>query len=97
MLGVLFDVQKGRCAICGKGMDPVRTAKVQSNPSRPTRDHVLPQALGGPDEPGNLLAAHARCNTEKGDGWPGAAELAELGRVNREMGWCMPHKLRSAT
>ena len=31
-----------------------------------TVDHVLPKAKGGSDDPGNLVAACARCNSRKG-------------------------------
>ncbi|WP_083911028.1 HNH endonuclease [Henriciella marina] len=33
---------------------------------RPTFDHILPRAAGGPDRPENLQLAHAICNKRKG-------------------------------
>jgi hypothetical protein len=29
-------------------------------------EHVIPRAAGGNDDPGNLAAAHARCNSRRG-------------------------------
>lgn len=34
-------------------------------------DHVVPQSLGGSDDPGNLRPAHRRCNSSRQDKHPG--------------------------
>ena len=51
------------CGICGEDVDldvrwPQRMAA--------TRDHIVPVALGGSDDPDNLQLAHATCNRRKG-------------------------------
>lgn len=43
-----------------------------------TVDHVVPQALGGPDEPGNLVAACEACNGGKTSVPPDAALVADV-------------------
>lgn len=43
----------------------------------PTRDHVLPQSLGGRDN-NNILIAHMKCNQEKASRMPTACELLLL-------------------
>lgn len=45
------------CWLCGK-------------PGATTVDHVIPRSLGGPDTAANLKAAHAWCNTSRGDKLP---------------------------
>lgn len=47
----------------------------------PTKEHVVPRALGGKDRK-NLLAAHAKCNAEKADRRPYACETLFLDAVN---------------
>lgn len=41
-------------------------------------DHVIPQALGGPDHPTNLVTACADCNAGKTSSMPGAATVADV-------------------
>lgn len=41
-------------------------------------DHVIPQALGGPDHPTNLVTACTDCNAGKTSSMPGAATVAEV-------------------
>lgn len=43
-----------------------------------TVDHVLPVALGGTDDPGNLVAACKDCNGGKAASTPGAPLLAQV-------------------
>ena len=43
-----------------------------------TVDHVVPTALGGSDEPGNLVAACRDCNSGKSATPPGAALVADV-------------------
>lgn len=44
-----------------------------------TVDHVMPVALGGNDDPSNLVAACRDCNAGKGSTSPDAALVAEVG------------------
>ncbi|HYG87748.1 MAG TPA: HNH endonuclease [Azospirillum sp.] len=64
LMGIL---QGGRCFYCG---EPVGV--------KATFDHVIPQAYGGVDEPGNIVLAHRRCNQLKGDRLPTAEEVERL-------------------
>lgn len=36
------------------------------DPMRATADHIIPKSLGGPIQ-GNIAAAHAKCNVERGN------------------------------
>jgi len=64
---LLFVLQKGRCAICGRPMDKIRgTAQ---NPSGWTVEHVVPRADGGGRE-SNLVLTHSACNNKKGGDMP---------------------------
>lgn len=50
---------------CGQPFNVQRRAKAES-PDAPTMEHVTPQADGGSDLPGNLVANHRKCNYAKG-------------------------------
>jgi 5-methylcytosine-specific restriction endonuclease McrA len=56
------------CYLCGCAVWTVATPKA-SRPGRAfgTLEHVRPKSRGGGNEPGNLRAACATCNVEKGD------------------------------
>lgn len=41
-------------------------------------DHVIPQSLGGPDHPTNLVTACTDCNAGKTSSMPGAATVADV-------------------
>lgn len=87
ILSALFDAQNGCCPYCLQKLPPMRTVRDQRNPMRPTLDHVMPTGEGGPNRRGNFLAAHARCNTAKGNRFPTPAELETLGRINAILRW----------
>lgn len=53
------------CGICGAPVD-MALRRWQSNMCASV-DHVLPRALGGTHEPGNLQLAHLHCNQVKSD------------------------------
>lgn len=36
----------------------------------PTKDHIVPRALGGMDERFNIVMACRDCNSKKADDWP---------------------------
>ena len=75
----LWDAQEGCCALCGKPMPQSRFHVAHASiwkRERPTFDHVIPRAAGGPDGPDNLQLAHARCNKLKGK-----AQTGSVGRV----------------
>ena len=55
--------QRGKCHICGGQMS---SPKNLSDPLRATADHLLPKSLGGAVK-GNIAAAHAKCNIERGN------------------------------
>ena len=66
---ILWDKQGGACALCGKPMPRTRFEVAHASiwkRERPTFDHIIPRAAGGPDRPDNLQLAHARCNRRKG-------------------------------
>lgn len=52
------------CHYCGTEFDPA------DKHLRPTRDHIIPRAKGGPDGKQNEVKSCARCNTKKKDDWP---------------------------
>jgi hypothetical protein len=53
---ILWKRQRGLCGICYRPMPPT-TFEI---------DHIVPLALGGPHEMGNLQLAHKQCNRKKG-------------------------------
>lgn len=87
LLSVLVEAQDGVCGLCRQRMDLTRKAQRRLHADRPTIDHVFAQGLGGVDEPGNVMAAHARCNTRKGGRYPLPAEVDFLVSVNQRLGW----------
>lgn len=56
------------CRYCGRSAPEVRL----------TVDHVVPEALGGPDTPENLVAACSDCNSGKSATPPDAALVAQV-------------------
>ena len=62
----LLDDQGWLCGICGGEILMDIHANI---------DHILPRSLGGPDELGNLQAAHRQCNTDKGHALVGGAAM----------------------
>lgn len=50
----LFDLQKGKCACCGKPLG-----------SNFQLDHIMPIALGGKNEDSNIQLLTSRCNKQK--------------------------------
>lgn len=67
----LHQAQAGRCPYCGKWL----STGLRGIARRPTIDHVVPRALGGPAAPENEVLAHARCNFAKADRRPFPCEL----------------------
>ena len=65
----LWARQDGCCALCGQPMPQgrfhVRHASIWKR-ERPTFDHIIPRAAGGPDRDHNFQLAHAICNKRKG-------------------------------
>ena len=53
---------KPPCGICEQ---PIDYTLPHLDPMAFTIDHVIPLALGGPDDLGNLQAAHRKCNRDK--------------------------------
>lgn len=56
------------CRYCGRSAPEVRI----------TVDHVVPEALGGPDTPENLVAACSDCNSGKSATPPDAAQVEQV-------------------
>lgn len=59
------EAQSWRCCWCGRRMceDSDRRDSV-------TAEHAIPRSLGGGDDPDNIAAACARCNTRRGTASP---------------------------
>lgn len=60
---LVLDRDGWTCHLCGDGIP--RDA-IYPDPFYGTLDHVIPDSLGGSDEPENLRAAHFICNTVRG-------------------------------
>ena len=71
----LYEAQGGVCAICGQKMGR----------SKVTIEHVTPRKAGG-HRPGNIVAAHAKCNNRKAARPPTGCELIWLAAVNKKLG-----------
>lgn len=76
----MIEAQLGRCVLCGQTLD-ADTDLHMSDPLRPSFDHVMPRARGGRDA-GNRIAAHRKCNSDKGSRLPTGCELIWLSVVN---------------
>lgn len=61
-LAILFERQKGVCAICRRQM-----AWGARGHDAPSLDHKVPQSHGGGHNQGNLRATHKRCNGLRGN------------------------------
>lgn len=57
----LGGAQNWRCCHCG-----VRTNEASHPDDMPTREHIVPRALGGTDAESNLAMACRRCNNARG-------------------------------
>lgn len=81
----LWMYQSGRCHICGKPMH-FEVYDAATNPNGWTRDHVVPQSMGGRGRD-SILLAHWACNQQKDNRLPTYSEtlraVAILGRVHR--------------
>jgi hypothetical protein len=64
--------QRGYCGICGRKLKSLLHCTI---------DHVHPRARGGKSD-GNRIAAHQRCNEEKGDRPPNGCEQIWLAVAN---------------
>lgn len=53
--------------VCGICDSPIDSAAEWPERGCATVDHVMPLSLGGADEPENVQAAHASCNSSKGN------------------------------
>jgi 5-methylcytosine-specific restriction endonuclease McrA len=60
----LFDLQDGKCWICGKLMHEFARP---GHPLAPSIDHIVPLSKGGKNDPSNKLLAHRSCNSERGN------------------------------
>jgi 5-methylcytosine-specific restriction endonuclease McrA len=71
----LFLNQRGNCFFCEKPM--VRHSWTKYYHDGWTRDHFIPQSLGGESKL-NIVLAHASCNTAKSSRLPTDAEVEKL-------------------
>lgn len=86
-LKTLWTAQAGCCALCGKPMPASRFDVAHASiwkRERPTFDHIIPRAAGGPDTPENLQLAHARCNKRKGSSQNRSEAGYQAGSVGRD-------------
>lgn len=88
--GLLVTSQGRICALCGKRFSP----NLHSTEDRwqATVDHVWPIAKGGYDGKGNIVAAHKKCNNDKGQRRPTGCEIIWLVAVCERNRW--PIKLK---
>lgn len=82
---VLWSTQGGVCGLCGVTMLPFKSCDSLDGDGA-TIDHVIPRSKGGPDRLGNMLVAHARCNSDKDVRVPTGCELVWLLAVNARLG-----------
>ena len=61
----IYEAAAWRCCVCS---DHMKRHYRYDDPQSPTLDHVTPRALGGSDDPMNLRACCAWCNTTRGAG-----------------------------
>lgn len=65
----VFDRDNGICYLCGKPCDwndyEVRDGNIIYKNNYPSRDHVIPKALGGKNTWENIRLAHRGCNARK--------------------------------
>ena len=66
---IIWAKSNGVCAHCGK----------PSTSSDRTVDHVIPQILGGGNDPRNLMPLCRRCNASRASGCGGTSNLTESG------------------
>jgi 5-methylcytosine-specific restriction endonuclease McrA len=64
----IFDRDDFTCQLCGELIDMMLK---NPHPESACIDHIIPVRRGGTDEPGNVQAAHRRCNSAKGRRLPG--------------------------
>ncbi len=62
----LYAEQRGVCALCGTALRWRRDGRgSRQHPLGATLDHLLPRALGGPDDPLNLRLTQRACNVAR--------------------------------
>jgi hypothetical protein len=84
----MAEAQKGLCILCGTRIF-FDVELPDWAPQRASFDHVLPRSRGGVNV-GNRLAAHRRCNEDKGNRMPTGCELVWLAAVNAKLGIATP-------
>lgn len=78
---VLGRIQGYICPLCGEPIVRDKRGRLINY----SADHVVPRARGGIDALGNLVLAHRRCNSGKGDREPTGCEMIWLTFVNLEL------------
>src|SRR5690242_3391906 len=84
-LTTLYNKQRGLCFLCGKFMDAHRAYKNLNNQftNGYTLDHLIPISKGGTNGGRNLVLAHAKCNSIKGNRMPTEDELLKRDAIYR--------------
>lgn len=59
----IYEAADWKCQLC---FSPTRPDEDVNHPRYPHLDHIVPKALGGPDDPENLRLACRQCNTQRG-------------------------------
>jgi hypothetical protein len=76
----------GRCHLCHEPVDLETHGLVRFyGREAATVDHLLPQSLGGQDDPDNLLLAHHGCNAGRGNGSARLARMRLAGTPSRPL------------
>lgn len=79
---LLWLAQSGLCFHCHKpmGIGPVRKIKGGGYDNGWTKEHLVPRSKGGNGRAGNVVLAHLKCNTARGNANP-TSEMLRRGRV----------------
>lgn len=62
----LFELQNGRCHLCGRPMTLERPERTRAPKSFASFDHLTPKSEGGTSYYTNLKLAHRSCNSRRG-------------------------------
>lgn len=89
----LHEVQNGECPHCDRPLVPLdataeerlaRAMKKGSN-AKNSIEHVIPRSKGGPTLVTNLILAHCKCNSRKGNQEPSQRELDMLAKAVQQL------------
>lgn len=81
----LYKAQGGLCFHCDEHMTQ-GNAPGSKGGLGANREHVFPHSSTGRDLVHNIVLAHVRCNKERGNREPSAAEIAKAARIYKLLG-----------